>query len=283
MGKDSVSKTIFVAVVLCVVCSVLVSGAAVLLKPRQVANQKLDIKKNLLIASGLLENPSASSEEIDEIFKQIRTTVIDLSTGEEVTDIDPEGFDAIKAAKDPSMNHRIDAEDDVGKLRVRAQYAKVYEVMDGDDVSMIVLPVFGKGLWSTMYGFVAISPDTESIKGLGFYSHGETPGLGGEIENPRWLAIWQGKKTFDEDYNPIIEVIKGSVDPSTTGSEYKVDGLSGATITAKGVSGMMQYWLGNDAFGPYLEKVRMANSNQDEMLYDSGSSTESSEQAEGVL
>lgn len=283
MGKDSVFGTISVAIALCVICSVLVSGAAVGLKPLQVENQKLDIKKNLLIASGLLENPSASKEEIEEVFKKIKTSVIDLSTGE-VVDMDPETFDAQKAAKDPSQNHKIDAEDDVGAIRVRAQYSKVYEVMDGEEVTMIVLPVFGKGLWSTMYGFVAISPDTETIKGLGFYAHGETPGLGGEIENPRWLEIWEGKKTFDEEYNPQIEVVKGSVDSSTPNAQYKVDGLSGATITSKGVSGMMRYWLGSDAFGPYLEKVRENLSQNTEMPSDEVQSEASQiETSEGVI
>lgn len=255
MGKDSIVKTILVAVSLCVVCSVLVSGAAVSLRPLQEANQKLDIKKNLLLASGLLENPAATKEEIERIYQVVEARVIDFKTGEFV-DMDPESYDEIRASKDAKTRYEIPADKDVGKLRVRAPYGKVYTVQQDGELSMIILPVYGKGLWSTMYGFVALSPDTQTVQGLGFYQHGETPGLGGEIENPRWLAKWPGKKTFDEDFNPAIEVIKGSVDESTPNNEYKVDGLSGATITSNGVTGMMKYWLSDDAYGPYLENLR---------------------------
>jgi Na+-transporting NADH:ubiquinone oxidoreductase subunit C len=277
MGKDSTLKTLFVAVSLCVVCSVLVSGAAVSLRPRQVENQKLDIKKNLLLASGLLENASASKEEIESAFEVVKANVIDFENGE-VLDIDPESYDERREARDPKTRYTIPADKDVGKLRVRAPYGKVYTVEENGELSMIILPVYGKGLWSTMYGFVALSPDTETIRGLGFYEHGETPGLGGEIENPRWLALWPGKQAFDEDFDPAIEVIKGSVDSTTPNNQYKVDGLSGATITANGVTGMMQYWLSDDAYGPYLENLR-----ESRMAYTENHMNDDSVDEEGSL
>lgn len=255
MGNDSVSKTIIVALSLCVICSVLVSGAAVSLRPLQVENQKLDIKKNLLLASGLLSDSSATKEQVEQAFEVVTTKVIDFKTGE-VLDIDPESYDEQAQAKDPKTRYQIPASKDVGSIRARAPYGKVYTVERDGEVEMIVLPVLGKGLWSTMYGFVALAPDTETIKGLGFYQHGETPGLGGEIENPRWLAKWEGKKAYDDSFDPKIQVIKGSVSEGTPEAEYKVDGLSGATITSNGVTGMMRYWLSDDAYGTYLKKFR---------------------------
>lgn len=255
MDNNSVSKTIIVAISLCVVCSVLVSSAAVSLRPRQIENQKLDIKKNLLLASGILENPRATREEIEEAYQVVNAKVIDFETGE-VLDINPEEYDERRASRDPNTRYMIPSQADVGGLRFRAPYGKVYTVEEDGEVSMIVLPVYGRGLWSTMYGFVALAPDTVTIKGLGFYEHGETPGLGGEIENPRWLALWPGKKALDENYDPAIEVIKGNVTSNTPDAQHKIDGLSGATITANGVGGMMQYWLSEDAYGVYLREFR---------------------------
>lgn len=276
MAKDTVSRTLIVAVSLCVVCSLLVSGAAVSLRPMQIENQKLDIKKNLLLASGLLKDAGASKAEIERIFESIETQVIDFKTGD-VVEMDPEQYDEQKEARDAKTRYNIPASEDVGKIRARAPYGKVYHVMENGQVSMIVLPVFGKGLWSTMYGFLALSPDTKTIKGLGFYQHGETPGLGGEIENPRWLAKWDGKQAFDEEYQPVVEVIKGSVDSTTPGSTHKVDGLSGATITSNGVTGMMQYWLGDDAYGPYLAQFRQDSAGSE---FDTSYETEETEETQ---
>lgn len=256
MSNDSVGKTLFVALTLCAVCSVLVSGAAVGLRPLQEQNKKLDIRKNLLLASGLIDNSSASKEVIDQAFEQVEAKVIDLSTGEVVEDMSAEEYDQRKASNDPKMSTTIPSSKDKAGIKRRAKYAKLYEVMEDGEVSMIVLPVHGKGLWSTMYGFVAVSPDATTVKGLGFYEHGETPGLGGEIENDRWQKIWEGKKIYGEDFEPQIQVVKGSVGAETPNREYKVDGLSGATITSNGVTGMMRYWFGDHAFGTYLAKKR---------------------------
>lgn len=253
MQKDSVVGTLFIATALCVVCSVLVAGAAVLLKPMQDENKAFDVKKNMLLASGLLENPKASKEEILEIYKRVTPMVIDLSTGEEVAEA-PEDFSQRKAAKDPSSNKKIDPADDIAGIKVRSKLARIYKVMDGDVVQMFIFPVHGKGLWSTLYGFLALSPDLMTVRGLGFYEHAETPGLGGEVDNPSWKAQWAGKKLFDDELNPKIQVVKGSVENSDPEKEYKVDGLSGATITSNGVTNLVQYWLGDDGFGPFIQK-----------------------------
>ena len=252
--KDSVIGTLAVAALLCVVCSVLVSGAAVLLKDKQEANRILDVKKNLLLASGLLEDKSAGREQIEAEFSKVSSEVVDLATGKVAADINPETFDQRKAARDPSTSLRISSDKDLADIKSRSRFAKVHKLMNEGRVEMYIFPVHGKGLWSTMYGFLALAPDLKTIKGIGFYQHGETPGLGGEIENAKWQAQWIGKFAFGEDYSKVkFDVIKGVVNPNAQGSEYQVDGLSGATITSKGVRATVRYWLGQDGFGKYIE------------------------------
>jgi Na+-transporting NADH:ubiquinone oxidoreductase subunit C len=256
MQNDTVTKTLTVAALLCIVCSILVSTAAVKLRPIQAENKALDVKKNLLLSAGLLENPKASKDEILERFSKIETQVIDLATGEVASDIDAETFDQKKAAKDPSKNFMIPRHEDIARIKRRSRYGKVYLIKDGGRVDQIVLPFHGKGLWSTMYGFLALSPDTTTIKGIGYYQHGETPGLGGEVDNPSWKAQWAGKKAFNAEFRPVIEVVKGRVNPKSKWVDHQVDGLSGATLTATGVQGMINFWLGKQGYGPYLAKLR---------------------------
>lgn len=258
MQKDSVVQTLLVATILCIVCSVLVSGAAVVLKSRQDVNKQLDIKKNLLLASGLIQSGSLSQEEIEKAYEQIKAEVVDLETGDVVEGVNPESFDQRKARKDNSRNKVIAPEKDLAGMKTRARKSIVYKVMEGETAKMLILPIHGKGLWSTLYGFIALSSDTKVIKGIGFYEHGETPGLGGEIDNPLWKAKWKGKHAFDDDFDVRIGVVKGSVAASDNESMYKIDGLSGATITSNGVTGLVRYWLGEDGFGPYLQKFRQA-------------------------
>lgn len=255
MQNDSTGRTILVAFLLCVVCSVLVSTAAVQLKSRQVENKKLDIKKNLLLACKLI-TPGATREQINEAFKSVETKIVDLETGEFVTDVNAEDFDAVKASKDKTQNIMIPSDKDIAGIKRRSKLEKIYFVKEDGQVSQIVLPVNGKGLWSTLYGFMVLATDTKTVLGLGFYQHGETPGLGGEVDNLKWKAKWNGKVAFDDNWNPVMKVVKGRVNPTSTGVDHQVDGLSGATITSNGVTGLVNYWLGGHGFGPFLAKFR---------------------------
>ena len=197
------------------------------------------------------ETPTA--EEVAQIFStSIRPKLIDLKTGNYV-DGDANTFDQMKASKDPEQS--VVAPANLAKIPRLPNKALVYQVVDGDAIKMVVLPVEGKGLWSTLYGFLALDKDVNTIKGLTFYQHAETPGLGGEVDNPKWKALWPGRKAFDEAGKPKIEVIKGQAGPVAE-DPYRVDGLSGSTITARGVSHLVQFWLGNDGFGPYLKQFK---------------------------
>jgi len=251
-NNDTMGKTLLVTILLCVVCSVVVSAAAVILKPQQVANKELDRKSNILAAAGI----SDPSKSVDELFKQITTKYVDLETGKFV-DV-AAGYDEAKATKDPQQSIRLERAEDRAGIKVIARVQPVYLVEGADgSVNKVVLPVHGKGLWSTLYGFLALEGDLNTVVGLGFYSHAETPGLGGEVDNPAWKALWPGKKVYaDDKTDPQIQLIKGSVDASTANAEYKVDGLSGATLTANGVTNLVQFWMGKNGYAPFLNNLR---------------------------
>lgn len=252
-GKDSISKTITVTVLLCVVCSVVVSAAAVLLKPQQVSNKELDRKSNILAAAGISE----PGKSVDELFAQITTKIVDLETGTFTDEVNPATYDATKAAKDPSLSVRLDRNDDIASIKRQARYMPVYLVQDGDQIERIILPVHGYGLWSTLYGFLALEGDLNTVVGLGFYSHAETPGLGGEVDNPAWKALWPGKQVYAEgSMKPLLHLIKGNVDPSSPDAVHQVDGLSGATLTSNGVSNLVKFWLGENGYAPFLANLR---------------------------
>lgn len=250
-GSESV-KTITVAGLLCFVCSIVVSFTVVSLRPKQNKNAELDMKKNILMSAGMLN----AGDDIESVFNTIETIVIDMSSGEKV-EKDVNSFDQIAASKDPAQNIKIPADKDVGGLSTRSKLAKVYLKRDeAGAIETIILNVWGKGLWSTMYGFIALAPDTQTIKGFAYYSQGETPGLGGEVDNPNWKKQWVGKKLYDDEFNVAFAVNKGTVDHTHGLAQYRVDGLSGATITGNGVTSSMKYWFGDHGYAKFLEKVR---------------------------
>lgn len=256
LPNDDARKILFVAVVLCLVCSLLVSTAAVLLGPLQDYQKSLNRKRNVLLAAGLVE-PGEASVDVEGLFARVEARIVDLETGRFTDAADPATFDQRAAARDPELGMPIADEADVAGLSRRARYAPVYLVRDeAGALERLVLPVSGYGLWSTMYAFLALEDDLDTVAAINFYEQAETPGLGGEVENPRWQALWRGKMVFGDSREPRLRVVKGNVDPSAPGAEYQVDGLSGSTLTSNGVTNMIRYWLGSDGFGPFIERLR---------------------------
>jgi len=252
MSNDSTGKTLGVAVALCLVCSIVVSGAAVLLKPMQLANKNLDRKVNILRAAGV----DMAGQDVEEMFNQFTVRIVDLETGEYTNEVDAANYDQRKAAKDPAFSTALDKANDIAGINRREQFATVYLLEKNNQVEQVILPIRGYGLWSTLYGYLALKGDGNSVVGLGFYEHAETPGLGGEVDNPRWKGLWPGKKVYSEQGEVAIDLVKGSVGVDDPGSEYKVDGLSGATLTTNGVENLLHFWLGESGFGPYLKNLR---------------------------
>ena len=247
--------TILFAAAVCVVCAILVSTSAVTLADRQQRNALLDKRKNVLLAAGVISpSESPDAEEINRRFESVKAVVIDLRTSEPAAEIDSTTFDQQKEKLDPA-NSRAAPPNNAGIKRL-PNHATVYQVMnDQGEVQMLVLPIEGYGLWSTLYGFLALGADTKTIHGLTYYQQGETPGLGGEVDNPSWKALWPGRIAYDENWEPAIAVIKGAAGPPEE-APHQVDGLSGATITSRGVTYMLHFWLGENGFGPYLRRFR---------------------------
>lgn len=254
MSRDGTAYVVFVALAVCLVCSVLVSATAVYLKPLQAANKLADRQRNVLEVTGLM----GPGVDVKKIFdERIETKIVDLSTGEYADNIDPVSFEQRDAARDPKTSIKVPSDEDIADIKRRSNYAEVYLVNDKQGkLQSIVLPIHGYGLWSTMYGFLALEPDANTVIGLKYYEQGETPGLGGEVENPKWRANWPGKKVYGADGEPKLHVIKGAVSKQTPNRQYKVDGLSGATLTSRGVSHMIEYWMSRRGFKKYLDKIR---------------------------
>jgi Na+-transporting NADH:ubiquinone oxidoreductase subunit C len=244
--KETLGKTVGIVVAVCLVCSIIVAGSAVGLRSLQQTNAALDKKTNILTAAGLYEL-GMSKASIGDVYEQfVQERFVDLSTGQYVEIA--EGYDMYKAAKDPAASVAVEGSS-VGFTR-RANVASVYIVSDdAGKVSRVILPVHGSGLWDLMYGFLAVDADGNTIQELIYYQHKETPGLGGEIQNPAWQAMWNGKQLF-KDGDVAIQVKK----QAGTDNPYAVDALSGATLTSNGVQNTLTYWAGENGFGPYLKK-----------------------------
>ena len=253
--QASVTYNLGFAAAVCVVCAIFVSSSAVSLQERQAANEALEKRRNVLVASGLASaDERLSLEEAESRFAPIRRVVVDLRTGNEVTEIDPDLLDERAAAADPATSREAPA-NEARVLRLPHE-TLVYELRDSDDaLDLVILPVSGMGLWSTLYGFVALDADLVTIRGLTFYEHGETPGLGGEVDNPRWKRLWRGRQAFDVDGTVNITVIRGQAGPPGE-DPHRVDGLAGATMTSRGVTNLLRFWLGENGFGPYLDRLR---------------------------
>ncbi|CAM3498551.1 MAG: Na+-transporting NADH:ubiquinone oxidoreductase subunit C [Psychrobacter glaciei] len=260
--KSNNAKTISVALTLCLVCSVLVSAVAVGLKPAQVENARLDRNKNILVAADMYDAESDTADDVAERFKDFEVKIIDLNKGNYVDDAalkaagipDRNAYDASQATKNKALSDDL-GDNDPASIGRKPKYAKVY--VKNDDAGkpeMVVLPIQGYGLWGTIYGFLTLESDMNTIKGISFYEHKETPGLGARIEEPKWRAMWTGIHSYDENGDVATGVTKAG-----NPKDNWVDGISGATLTSRGVSNMIQFWLGEQGYKPYLDLLREQN------------------------
>jgi len=260
MSHDSTKKTIQVALGVCAVCSVLVATATVSLEAIQNQNKKLDKIENILAAGGLADE---NKNPVDIYEEKIKPIIIELKSGRTLSEneldpvLNPDKFDVKKLKGDPKYSESIPTDKDLANVKTRPKFMAVYQVIDKDkNVSAYILPIYGKGLWSTLFGFISLDKDLKSDKGITFYEHGETPGLGGEVDNVKWKESWNDKVAFDDNNQLILSVIKSKVDKTDPLANSKIDGLSGATLTTRGVNNLIQYWLGENGYGPFFNKIR---------------------------
>ena len=275
MSRESTRHTLQVALVLCLVCSFVVSLAAVSLRARQQRNANDARDRNVLYAAfpGELKNEADlprffetwGVQGLNQFFTQfVERRAVNLNSGDTVPGIDPLLYDQIVASRDPELSQQLDLQTDprrdVAGIKRREDVGWVYLIRGKDEpegkIQSVVLPIRGYGLWSTLKGFVAIdalslseNPSTAVVRGLTYYSHRETPGLGGEVDNPAWKDKWPGRTIFDREWNVKLRVVKSPE------ASHDVDALTGATITSNGVSNMIEFWLGADGYGPFLKKM----------------------------
>ena len=234
MGR-SVGYIIGFAVAVCLVCSLFVSSAAVALKERQDINKVLDRQKKVLTVVGLMkEGEALERAEVEKRFTEnMKAHLVDVRGGgcEAVTKkgLSADAYDQRKARSDAVLG--ADAPKNRAGVKRIAKCAVVYHLLEKGKLKTLVLPVEGKGLWSTLYGYIALDADLNTVRGITFYEHGETPGLGGEVDNARWKALWPGRKAFDKAGKPAIRVIKGAAGPADK-APHAIDGLSGVTMTS---------------------------------------------------
>ncbi len=257
MSKESTGKTLLVAGVLSVVCSIALAAAVTLLKPIQDVNKALEKQRKILAAAAVLPEGEGSPSQVNQAFAHFQRYLVNLDTGSFHEIKGDDGFDQRKATKNIELSRMLTSEQDIAGLRRRANEADIYVLRNSaGQMEKIVLPISGYGLWSTLYGYLVLKNDANTIVGITFVEHAETPGLGGEVDNPKWKALWQDKQIYNADGRAAIKLIKGNVDNSKADAKYQVDGLSGATLTSNGVTHLVQFWLGDLGFKKFLTKVR---------------------------
>jgi Na+-transporting NADH:ubiquinone oxidoreductase subunit C len=260
--KESLKNVLFVAITVCLVCSIVVSTAAVMLQPQQRLNQIYDERQNILRAAGMLpegRNVDEQGRTVEELFDLFEVRAVDLDTGTFTDEVDPYTYEPVRAARDRATSTNLTAEQDIATLGRREDVSVVYIHRTEEGViDRIVLPIRGYGLWGTLFGYLALDGDLETIRGLGFYSHRETPGLGGEVDNPMWKQQWPGVTLYDAERAPAIRLVKTRAPDGSDQARYEVDALSGATLTTRGVEYMIRFWTGDLGFGPFLANLQQS-------------------------
>ena len=252
--NDSIIKTLAVAFSVCLICSLVVSSSAVSLRDLQKENKLNDRRLKVLQVADIYDPELSISEQ----FLQLESKFIDFDTGRiftEYNNFNIDEYNQVKATKDSNLSKAIPASDDIAIIKNRENVGKIYILRDDlKNIDKLILPIRGYGLWGTLFGFIAIESDFNTVSGIEFYEHKETPGLGAEVDNPKWKTSWKGKKIYD-DNQVTLKVIKGKVEDGDTMSMYKVDGLSGATITSRGVSNMVSYWFSDSGYANLLKEL----------------------------
>ncbi len=271
MSKENNTIEIFkFAGMVCLVCSLVVSLSAVSLRGIQQRNADNEKKINIIRAAGLAgAKEKLSSQQIDEKFAQIIPLVVDLKTGALNTEKNPLVYDMYAEAQ--GKNGHV-LENDPASIKRIADVGTAYVLLDGDAISRVILPIQGYGLWSTMYGFTALSfkDGVPEISGINFYRQSETPGLGARITEPEWQAKWQGLLPYDAQGLVNVDVSKKA------SARNQVDAIAGATLTSNGVENLMNFWLGEQGYQPFIKHIQDGSISV-EQLRDAGHVNQSGE------
>ena len=222
------------------------SLTAVKLADRVQANKDRERLVNMLLAAGV------------DVPEEIQFRIVELDTGAYVPseDIGTGTYDQREAESDPELSDPVPEEDDLAEIDRRERYAYVGLVSDDERLDQVILPVRGMGFGGIIYGVLVLDRDLTTVRNIFFTEHEETPGLGAEMTTAGFEEKWKGKHVYDEAGELRIEVLRGAVDPRSADARYLVDGISGATITSESLTLLMRYWLGENGFKPYLDRLR---------------------------
>ena len=251
LPNDNPLKTIVVTLAVAFICSILVSTSAVLLKPLQIANKEAERLRH--VEQIISQLPRAGALSLDSGTLKVTARVVNLETGKYMLSIDPKLYDQHRAAQDPGLSVSIPEEFDIARLKRRAKFMIVYEASQDEKVKLVVIPVSGRGFGAMMYGYLGLMVKANTVVGLTFYDHRETPGIGALIDSPNWKRQWQGKYIWDEGIL-MLGVGPTKITPDLPEATYQVDALTGATWTGRGVTNLLHYWLGEHGFKTYLQK-----------------------------
>lgn len=236
--RQSNLYTIVFIIITSLVAALILSVSSTMLKERQERNAELDVKKNILYAVNLLKKDS----DPEKLYKDYIRSFVVNSEG--------------KVLEKSSPAEKINFERELEKQPGDREYPVFMSISDKDGkISAYCIPIVGKGLWSTLYGYLALETDLKTIKGISFYKHAETPGLGGEIENPEFQRNFYGKKILSESGELVsVTVLKGKTRPNSPTLIHEVDGISGATLTSNGVNKLLKNCL--TIYEPYFKTIR---------------------------
>jgi Na+-transporting NADH:ubiquinone oxidoreductase subunit C len=247
--NDDTTKTVVIAALVAFVCATLVSTASVLLDPIQQGQIEAEQAARM---ETMLDTLPGMREVMEEAgVTALETRIVDLTTGAFAPEIDPASFDMMAAANDPAQSIELSTEEDLASIRRRPNYAPVHLLERDGNILLIVLPVYGSGYASTIRAMLALEADLSTVAALTITEQGETPGLGARITEPDWQAQWPGKELLNDQGDIVIEVVRGEAQ-----SVHQVDGISGATRTGDGVTFALQFWMGPNGYGPFLDQLR---------------------------
>lgn len=240
--QQSNTYVLLFAVGLTVVIGGLLSITSVTLKPLQDKRVELDTKKSILSAVTDVSNIEDPNEILKLYSERIKSYVVDYEGN--VVEYDAKGDSLVAEKVNVSKNSKLAKED---------RLYPVFQAMDGDSPDAYIFPMHGQGLWDWIAGFIALDKDLNTIRGMSFSHKQETPGLGARIADVEIQKRYEGKKIYDVSGDLVsVEMIKGEKgDPL---DDHHIDGMSGATMTAKGVNAMMLKYL--DAYKNFISKVK---------------------------
>lgn len=238
MNVNTVPRTLAVAAIVALACSAMVSSAVYVLRPIQQGYASLERNRAILAVAGLLPTNGVSDRQIVAHYIDLEAHVVDKATGNYVTNVDARSFDHWETEVEPASSAH------------RPTLVPVYLVRKDGVLERLVLPVDGRGMWSVIYGYVALDADLSTIADVVFFRHGETPGIGDRIQDPVWLDGWRGKRIYDESGEARIRVVKAARGP------YEVDLISGASVTSSATGDLVRYWFGDDGYRLFLDRMR---------------------------